>query len=108
MKKIYFALMLALGTLVASCDMDKEPYGSLNENSAIQSMNDIHRFRKTEPFRELFGLPRGGGTDIRRERPSRGARKYRGGGKAAVIAADIGERIAIADQREHRLEPFIL
>ena len=45
MKKIYFALMLALGTLVASCDMDKEPYGSLNENSAIQSMNDIHRFR---------------------------------------------------------------
>lgn len=47
MKKIYFSLMLALSTLFTftSCDMDKTPYGSLDENIAIQNMNDIARYR---------------------------------------------------------------
>ena len=45
MKKIYFSLILAVGALFTSCDMDKAPYGSLDENSAIQNMNDISRYR---------------------------------------------------------------
>ena len=59
MKKIYFALMLALGTFVASCDMDKEPFGALNENSAIQSMNDVHRLRNNM-YTSLRGMTSGG------------------------------------------------
>ena len=31
--------------LLSSCDMDKAPYGSLDEVSAIQSMNDLSRLR---------------------------------------------------------------
>lgn len=47
MKKIYFSLMLALSSLFTftSCNMDKTPYGSLDENIAIQNMNDIARYR---------------------------------------------------------------
>lgn len=45
MKKIYFSLLLVLVGLVTSCDMNKEPYGSLVEDKAIQSMQDISRFR---------------------------------------------------------------
>ena len=46
MKKIYFSLILAVGALfTTSCDMDKAPYGSLDETTAIQDMNDISRFR---------------------------------------------------------------
>lgn len=44
MKKIFLSIML-LGGLLASCDMDKKPYGSLDETTAIQGMNDIARFR---------------------------------------------------------------
>ena len=44
MKKIYLSLMLMVG-LLASCDMDKKPYGSLDETTAIQSMNDLSRYR---------------------------------------------------------------
>jgi hypothetical protein len=47
MKKIYYSLMLALSMLFTftSCDMDKAPYGSLDENIAIQNLNDIARYR---------------------------------------------------------------
>lgn len=47
MKKISFALFMLLGLTVVSCDMDKEPYGSLVEENALQSMNDVHRFRNS-------------------------------------------------------------
>lgn len=45
MKKIYLSLLLALAGLVSSCDMDKEPYGALNKDKAIQDMKDIGRLR---------------------------------------------------------------
>lgn len=44
MKKVYISLMLLLGFL-SSCNMDKAPYGSLDETSAIQNMNDLGRLR---------------------------------------------------------------
>ena len=44
MKKVYISLMLLLG-LLCSCEMDKTPYGSLDDTSAIQSMNDLSRLR---------------------------------------------------------------
>ena len=44
MKKIYFALVLA-GGLLSSCDMDKKPYGSLDDQTAVQTLNDCFRFR---------------------------------------------------------------
>ena len=47
MKKLYISLVLAVGSLFtfSSCDMDKTPYGSLDETIAIQSMDDIARYR---------------------------------------------------------------
>ena len=46
MKKIYISLMLMLGLgLLSSCDMDKKPYGSLDETSAVQNLKDLERFR---------------------------------------------------------------
>lgn len=44
MKKVYISLMLLLG-LLCSCSMDKAPYGSLDETSAIQNKNDLARLR---------------------------------------------------------------
>ena len=44
MKKVYISLMLLL-SLLCSCNMDKAPYGSLDESSAIQNMNDLARLR---------------------------------------------------------------
>ncbi|MCR6504948.1 RagB/SusD family nutrient uptake outer membrane protein [Bacteroides muris (ex Fokt et al. 2023)] len=44
MKKIFIALLMA-GGLFASCDMDKKPYGSLDDQTAIQTLNDCKRFR---------------------------------------------------------------
>lgn len=44
MKKILFALLI-VGALVTSCDMDKKPYGSLDNDTAIQNLNDCRRFR---------------------------------------------------------------
>ena len=44
MKKIFLSLMLLMSLLV-SCEMDYKPYGSLDETTAIQSMNDLYRFR---------------------------------------------------------------
>ena len=46
MKKILFTLFM-IGALVSSCDMDKKPYGSLDDSSAIQSLNDCFRFRNS-------------------------------------------------------------
>ncbi len=45
MKRYLFAALLAAGTLVSSCDMDVRPYGSLDDETAIQSVNDCLRFR---------------------------------------------------------------
>ena len=58
MKKIYLSIMLLVG-LLASCDMDKTPYGSLDENTAIQGMNDIARFRNMV-YTSLRGKTAGG------------------------------------------------
>lgn len=44
MKKIFAALLMA-GSLFVSCDMDKTPYGSLDDQTAIQTLNDCLRFR---------------------------------------------------------------
>lgn len=44
MKKIFITLLLAVG-LLSSCDMDKKPYGSLDDQTAIQTLNDCARFR---------------------------------------------------------------
>lgn len=44
MKKIFIALLM-VGGLLASCDMDKKPYGSLDDQTAIQTLNDCKRFR---------------------------------------------------------------
>jgi hypothetical protein len=42
MKKIYISLMLVLGLgLLSSCDMDKKPFGSIDETTAIQHVNDL-------------------------------------------------------------------
>lgn len=44
MKKT-FIILLMLGGLFAACDMDKKPYGSLDDQTAIQTLNDCERFR---------------------------------------------------------------
>lgn len=44
MKKIFLSMMLVLG-LCTSCHMDLQPYGVLNEESAVQNMNDLRSFR---------------------------------------------------------------
>lgn len=45
MKKILFAFALAGSLFTTSCDMDKKPYGSLDDETAIQTLNDCFRFR---------------------------------------------------------------
>ncbi len=44
MKKIYISLLLLVG-LLASCDMDRKPFGALEDTTAIQNMNDLGRLR---------------------------------------------------------------
>ena len=44
MKKILLSLLM-VGALVTSCDMDLKPYGSLDNDTAIQDLNDCRRFR---------------------------------------------------------------
>ena len=44
MKKIYLFLALTAGLLV-SCDMDKEPYGSLKDTEALQTPTDFRAMR---------------------------------------------------------------
>lgn len=43
-KNTFIALVLT-GGLLTSCDMDKKPYGSLDDQTAIQGLNDCARFR---------------------------------------------------------------
>lgn len=44
MKKILIAFAL-IGSLFTSCDMDKQPFGALDDQTAIQKLNDCLRFR---------------------------------------------------------------
>lgn len=44
MKKIFILLLMVSGWL-SSCDMDKKPYGSLDDQTAIQTLDDCKRFR---------------------------------------------------------------
>jgi len=57
MKKVYISLMLMLG-LLCSCSMDKAPYGSLDDTSAIQNMNDLARLRNGA-YTRLRGMTAG-------------------------------------------------
>ena len=45
MKKIYFSLMLLCAMAFTSCSMDKAPYGSLDDNTAIEKEKDLRQFR---------------------------------------------------------------
>ena len=51
-------LVLGLG-LLSSCDMDKKPFGPIDETSAIQNLNDLGRFR-TGVYTALRGMNTGG------------------------------------------------
>lgn len=53
MKKIYLSLMLLGAVTFTSCDMDKAPYGALDENTAITKMHDLTMFRN-----QLYGTLR--------------------------------------------------
>ena len=44
MKKIFLALLLVCSVLT-SCDMDKRPWGSLDDVTGVQNVNDIYRYR---------------------------------------------------------------
>lgn len=44
MKKIFLALLLVCSVLT-SCDMDKRPWGSLDDETGIQNVNDVYRYR---------------------------------------------------------------
>lgn len=54
MKKIYLSLMLLGAVTFTSCDMDKVPYGSLDETTAISKMHDLTMLRT-----QLYGTLRG-------------------------------------------------
>ena len=45
MKKIYFSLMLLCAMAFTSCSMDKAPYGSLDDKTAIEKEQDLRQFR---------------------------------------------------------------
>lgn len=45
MKNIFLATIFAAGAIFTSCDMDMKPYGSLDDETAIQTVNDCYRFR---------------------------------------------------------------
>lgn len=57
-KKYFLAIALAAGSIFTSCDMDLRPYGSLDDESAIQSVNDCLRFRNGL-YASLRGLTTG-------------------------------------------------
>lgn len=60
MKKIYISLMLVLGLgLLSSCEMDKKPFGAIDETTAIQNVNDLGRFR-AGVYTSLRGMNTGG------------------------------------------------
>lgn len=46
MKKIFFAV-LTFVALLTSCDMDKKPYGSLDNDTAIRNLEDCRRYRNS-------------------------------------------------------------
>ena len=45
MKKIYFSLMLLCAMAFTSCSMDQAPYGSLDDQTAIEKEKDLRQFR---------------------------------------------------------------
>ena len=45
MKRIYFSLMLLCAVAFSSCSMDKAPYGSLDDKTAIEKEQDLRQFR---------------------------------------------------------------
>ena len=57
-KKYFVAALLAAGTVLTSCDMDLRPIGSLDDQTAIQSVNDCLRFRNGL-YSSLRGLTTG-------------------------------------------------
>lgn len=57
MKKIYSILLASI--LILSCDMDKSPYGDLDDKTAIQSLNDTRRLRNGL-YSGMRGLTTGG------------------------------------------------
>lgn len=60
MKKIFISLMMVLGLgLLSSCDMDKKPFGSIDETTAIRHLEDLGRFR-TGVYTALRGMSAGG------------------------------------------------
>ena len=58
MKKIFLALCLVGSLFTTSCDMDKSPLGALDDQTAIQSLNDVFRFRNGL-YANLRGLTNG-------------------------------------------------
>ena len=58
MKKIFLALCLVGSLFTTSCDMDKSPIGALDDQTAIQSLNDVFRFRNGL-YANLRGLTNG-------------------------------------------------
>lgn len=58
MKKIFLALCLVGSLFTTSCDMDKSPIGELDDQTAIQSLNDVFRFRNGL-YSNLRGLTNG-------------------------------------------------
>ena len=57
MKKIYFSLMLLCAMAFTSCSMDKAPYGSLDDNTAIEKEKDLRQFRTALYTIWLLALP---------------------------------------------------
>lgn len=51
-------LVLGLG-LLSSCEMDKKPFGSIDETTAVQNVNDLGRFR-AGVYSALRGMNTGG------------------------------------------------
>ena len=47
MKKLYISMMLLGAMAFSSCDMDLKPVGTLDEETAIQSTQDMRKFRNT-------------------------------------------------------------
>ena len=47
MKKIYFSLMLLCAMAFTSCSMDQAPYGSLDDQTAIEKEKDLRQFRNS-------------------------------------------------------------
>ncbi len=60
MKKILLSTLMVLGLgLLTSCDMDKKPFGSIDETTAIRHLEDLGRFR-AGVYTSLRGMNGGG------------------------------------------------